>query len=353
MDGSSNFSKDIFDTVTDNQDKYESIFMGLLSSASKKIDCHIEHAGEAEPGLTRALMEFLVGPRKRKELHLRIITRIDTDNLTACKQLMKYSDLYHMDGLIGNFFIVDDAAYLYEVEEIGESKEHERRLFYSTYPQFVRMQQQLFDNLVSGTLEAKEKLRKIEGGTEREFIDTIENPSSAMQLAKDLIRSASFEILILFFTISSLHRMENSGLLDLLGEVSSHGVTVKVLIKIDDEATKNALKQIIKQRHERINVNFIERSVRSKLTTIIVDQAFSLAMEVKDDSKNSFDAAAGPSTYSNSESTVFSYYSMFENFWLQAEFERQGKLREAYFHMFKGQKLKDEVYSKEWNLDEK
>lgn len=76
-------------------------------------------------------------------------------------------------------------------------------------------------------------------------------------------------------------------------------------------------------------------------------------MEVKDDSKNSFDAAAGPSTYSNSESTVFTYYSMFENLWIQAEFERQGKLRQAYFHMFKGQKLKDEVYSKEWRLGEK
>lgn len=353
MERTSNFSKDIFETVTDNQENYDSIILGLLSSASRKIDCYLEHVAEAEPALTKALMEFLVGPSKSKALHLRIITSIDKDNLTACKQLMKYSEVYHMDGILGTFFIVDDSAYLYEVEDIGESKEHARRLFYSTYPQFVRMQQQLFDNLVSGTLGAKEKLREIEGGTEREFTDTIENPASTIQLAKDLIRSASFEILILFSTISSLHRAENSGLLDLLGEVSGNGVTVKVLIKIDDETTKDALKQGIKQRHERINVNFIERSVRSKLTTIIVDQAFSLAIEVKDDSKNSFDAAAGPSTYSNSESTVFTYYSMFENLWIQAEFERQGKLRQAYFHMFKGQKLKDEVYSKEWRLGEK
>ena len=140
----------------------------------------------------------------------------------------------------------------------------------------------------------------------------------------------------------------------MLGEASGRGVVVRVLIKIDDESMKSVSKQKIKQKHERINVNFIERAVRSRITTIIVDQTFSLAMEVGDDSKGGFAAATGLTTHSNSESTVFTYYSMFENLWIQAELERQGKVKQAYFQMFKGQKLKDEIYSKRWTMgDEK
>jgi hypothetical protein len=99
--------------------------------------------------------------------------------------------------------------------------------------------------------------------------------------------------LVLFSTINSFYRAENDGILDLLGEASSRGVGVRVLVKIDDESMKDASKQKIKQKHDRINVAFIEKSVRSKITTFIIDQTYSLAAEVGDDSKNTFSAATG------------------------------------------------------------
>lgn len=339
--------QDIFGIVSDSQNTHDSTSWRLLSSASKKIDCYLDHITKFDPSFTKALMEFFAGPKKRKELQIRVITNITKDNLPVLKQLMNYSEVYHMDGLFGTFYVIDDAAYLYNVEETDQ--EHSR-LFYSTYPKFVKMQQHLFDTLLSKAVPAREKLKEIERGAEREFIEIIQNSSAVLQLAKELACSASFEILVLFSTINSFYRAENNGLLDLLGEASSHGVAIRVLVKIDDEIMKDASKQKIKQKHERISVNFIERSVKSKLTTMIFDQTFSLAMEVGDDSKNDFSAATGLSTYSNSESTVFTYYSMFENLWIQAELERQGKVKQAYFHMFKGQKLRDEVYRKKWNL---
>jgi sugar-specific transcriptional regulator TrmB len=342
--------QDIFGTVSDSQKSYDSTSWRLLSSASKKIDCYLDHVAKLDPSFTKALMEFFAGPKKRKELQIRVITNITKDNLPVLKQLMNYSEVYHMDGLFGSFYIIDDSAYLYYVEETDQNQEQSYRLLYSTYPKFVKMQQHLYDNLLSKAVPAKEKLKEIERGAEREFIETIQDPSAALQLAKELARSASFEILVLFSTINSFYRAENDGLLDLLGQASSHGVAIRVLIKIDDETMKDASKQKIKQKHERISVNFIERSVKSKITTMIIDQTFSLAMEVDDDSENDFSAATGLSTYSNSESTVFTYYSMFENLWIQAELERQGRVKQAYFHMFKGQKLKDEVYRKKWNL---
>lgn len=348
-----NDGQDIIGTVTDKHDSYDSMSWRLLSSASKKIDCYLDHASKLDPPFTKALMDFLVGSTKRKELQIRIITNIGKDNLSSCRQLMNYSEVYHIDGLLGSFYIIDDTAYLYEVEEKVENQEHTRRLLYSTYPQFVKLQRQLFESLLSRALPAKDKLKEIEKGTGSEFIETIRDPSRALQLAKQIIGSASFEVLVLLSTINSFYRAEKEGLLELLGDTSSHGTNVRVLVKTEDETMRDVSKQKIKQKHDRIDVNFIERSVKSKITTIIVDQTFSLVMEVGDDSKEEFSAATGLSTYSNSESTVFTYYSLFENLWIQAELERQGKVRQAYFRMFKGQKLKDEVYGKKWDTDGK
>ncbi len=78
-----------------------------------------------------------------------------------------------------------------------------------------------------------------------------------------------------------------------------------------------------------------------------------MTIEVKDNSKSNFSEATGLATYSNSESTVFTDYSMFENLWIQAELERQNSIRQAYFKMFSGQKLRDETYKRDWTMEEK
>jgi two-component system sensor histidine kinase VicK len=49
-------------------------------------------------------------------------------------------------------------------------------------------------------------------------------------------------------------------------------------------------------------------------------------MELRDDSRGTFDEAIGLSTYSNSRSGVLSYVSIFENLWIQTELYAQVKL---------------------------
>src|SRR5215831_1941471 len=48
-------------------------------------------------------------------------------------------------------------------------------------------------------------------------------------------------------------------------------------------------------------------------------------MEIRNDSKGTFDEAIGLSTYSNSRAGVLSYISIFENLWLQTELYDQIK----------------------------
>ena len=48
-------------------------------------------------------------------------------------------------------------------------------------------------------------------------------------------------------------------------------------------------------------------------------------MELRDDSKTTFDEAVGFSTYSDSRPGVLSYVSIFENIWLQTEMYKKSK----------------------------
>ena len=62
-------------------------------------------------------------------------------------------------------------------------------------------------------------------------------------------------------------------------------------------------------------------------TILVVDRKASLVMELRDDSKMTFDEAIGLSTYSNSKAGVLSYVAIFEKLWNQIELYQQ--VREA------------------------
>ena len=92
--------------------------------------------------------------------------------------------------------------------------------------------------------------------------------------------------------------------------------------------------------------------MQSKIATLVIDQAVSLAIEVSDDTKKKFDESIGVAIYSNNESTVSSCTSIFETLWIQSEFDKQNKVKQAYFQMFKSLKLKDEIYDRRWSSEQ-
>jgi signal transduction histidine kinase len=59
-----------------------------------------------------------------------------------------------------------------------------------------------------------------------------------------------------------------------------------------------------------------------------VDRKTSLAIELKDDTKDNIHQAIGLSSYSNSKSTVLSYVSIFETLWKQTEMYQQLKVHD-------------------------
>ncbi len=65
-----------------------------------------------------------------------------------------------------------------------------------------------------------------------------------------------------------------------------------------------------------------KKSFESNITTLIVDSALSLAIEIKDsDTNENFEDFFGIITYSNNQSAVDTYEIIFENLWYRSELE--------------------------------
>ena len=63
----------------------------------------------------------------------------------------------------------------------------------------------------------------------------------------------------------------------------------------------------------------------TKATILTVDGKDSLVMELKDDTKDTFDEAIGFCTHSTSKASVLSYIAIFENLWKQSELYQELK----------------------------
>jgi hypothetical protein len=325
----------------------------FLLDATKTIDCYLSQLSNSGSSLSKALFEFITAAGKKKDITVRIVTTINTENTGFAKQLARHFNVYHVDRTEGNFCIIDGVLYFCDIENSSHETNQYHRQLLSKHLSFVRLQQNLFENLLNHAIPAREWIKEVERGIQREHIETIRDLSSVSQIIRERIETAGFDAEVLFATINSFYWAENDGIIDLLGDASSRGVNVRVLIKIDDETMKEISKHKVKQRHDRINVNFIRQSLKSKITTFIIDQSFSLTIDVNDDIKNNLSQLGALATYSNSESTVLTDYSMFENLWIQAERERHQTIRQGYFEIFSGRKLKDEIYEKDWTLNEK
>jgi signal transduction histidine kinase len=79
-------------------------------------------------------------------------------------------------------------------------------------------------------------------------------------------------------------------------------------------------------KYNNTDLRYIKQTrLDTHVTILIVDEKISLVMEIRDDSKGTFDEAIGLSIYSNSRAGVLSYISIFENLWLQTELYDQIK----------------------------
>jgi two-component system, OmpR family, sensor histidine kinase VicK len=291
---------------------------------------------------TRPPLAILIEPIKRafldaksRGVRLRYLTEITKDNIDYCKVLTTIvDDLRHLDGIKGNFMISETEylapLILYEKGKVAS------QVIYSNAEEIVEQQQYIFDTLWRKAIPADQKIREIEEGIEPEIIETIRDPVEIQMLGFELIKSAAYEILVIFSTANAFHRQERAGTMELFKEAAAaegRHIKIRILTPMDDIIKEKAQKfkeeqQQHQQHNPQIDIRNIEYPLQTKVTILLVDRKFSLTVELKDDTKETSYEAIGLATYSNSKPTVLSYVTIFDTLWKQVDL--YGELRDLY-----------------------
>jgi signal transduction histidine kinase len=94
------------------------------------------------------------------------------------------------------------------------------------------------------------------------------------------------------------------------------------------EITLQTIEDLKKNAYKDVDIRSIKQAENAMATFLVVDKNFSLVMEIRDDSKETFDDSIGLSVYSTSKAGVLSYVSIFENLWNQTELYEQLKVHD-------------------------
>jgi signal transduction histidine kinase len=265
---------------------------------------------------------------------IRFITEITKENLHYCLELRKIvTEIRHLEGLVGGI-AVSESEYM-STTTLRE-KELLAQVFYSNAHEVVEQGQYIFDTFWQKAIPMEDRVREIKEGIKPEFIETIRDPTRVQNIALDLVRSCKEEILTIFSTSNAFFRQQRAGGIALLNDVATHGeVNIRILVPYDRRisefisslnANNNSIEK--KSRTKKINVRYLEPVLNTKMSILIVDRKSSLAVELKDDTKDNIQQAIGLSSYSNSKSTVLSYVSIFETLWKQIEMYQQLKVHD-------------------------
>jgi two-component system, OmpR family, sensor histidine kinase VicK len=261
----------------------------------------------------------------RRGIKTRFITEITEENIEYCKELRKIvHELRHLGGVKGNFGVS-------ESDYVATAIQHEShpisQLTHSNSRHMIEQQQRLFESLWNKAVSAEQRIRKIEEeeGTKREVTETIRDSHEIQKLVFDLVRSAKVEVLMIFSAASTFHLQARVGVLQLLEEVAARGIRVRILLPLDNKIIRE-MTRLTKGIGVEIRDN--KKPLQAKAMILVVDNASSLTVEIKDDSKETLEEEAiGLAIYSNSESTLLAYASIFEMIWMESELRYHGNNR--------------------------
>ena len=291
---------------------------------------------------------------RRRGVNFRYITEVTKDNLSYCKELSEFAEVRHLNGVKGNFEISKirikgewkgeyiATATLQEAEPVTQ-------LIYSNVKEIVEQEQFVFDTLWDKAIPFLVRIKEIEEGIKPEVIEIIADPKEALETEYRLLKSAKQEVQIIFSTINTFLLQERQlGITKILSNLSKQGVRTRILTPMDidvKELTSNLKKQYEQEIYQKkqasknnnnnnadvfsaIDIQEIAPSSSINAKIIIVDKQDSLAMEIKDGTRDDLYNTIGLTTYSNSKSTIASYCAIVENLYEQNQLYMQ--LRDAY-----------------------
>jgi two-component system sensor histidine kinase VicK len=269
--------------------------------------------------------------KKGQHKGIRWATTLDKDNKDLARMFLNSGMcVRHIRSLLPMNFCVTDKDFLASMETMKDGR-MVQSLLTSNEPIYVDHFHSIFEEVWKDGIDANVRIASIGSDADLADIEVIQSSSRAGKFYLDIIRNAQNEIITMFPTTNAFLRQHKMGAVEAAKEAAQQRkVNVRILMPRDKSTEQLVVGLTEKDQHhshdKNIGVRYIEQAVLDTHATIlVVDKKVSLVMEIRDDSKTTFDEAIGLSTYSNSKAGVLSYVSIFENLWLQTELYQQIK----------------------------
>ncbi len=318
--------------------------MYCLSSTQETIDLYSESVG------VNMMFQYPEGLKKHKEtlgrgVRIRVITEITKDNLPYVKEGLQYvSDVRHMDTITHSFG-VSEKHYLSSKVQFGNPSLTQS--IFSNIRWFVREHQYLFETLWKKAIPLKQRIREIEEGHKREFVDTIREPAEVLSLLPNIVSSAYEEIMLLFPNSNTLRGFESAGLVESIKNHTQKNSNVRVRLLLKDQQQQRFSSPQIKSRgtiassstttisnntligQNNVEVKFADPNKMDTNTALVIADGEKM-VAIEFDEKESYSFSSSPTqpnlsdsirfaTHTNSESAITSYSSIFERLWIESE----------------------------------
>jgi phosphatidylserine/phosphatidylglycerophosphate/cardiolipin synthase-like enzyme len=171
----------------------------------------------------------------------------------------------------------------------------------SNEPLYINHFNSLFEEIWKDGTDAKERIALIEEGVDLADIEVIPRATRAGELYLDALKKAQKDIRIVFPTTNAFLRQNKIGVVQFAKEAAEQrNVKIRILMP-RHELTKQLVASFTEGTHPNYNnieLRYIKQTrLNTHVTILIVDEKVSLVMEIRDNSKGTFDEAIGLSIY--------------------------------------------------------
>nr|MDQ3854474.1 hypothetical protein [Thermoproteota archaeon] len=145
------------------------------------------------------------------------------------QQLEKYVELRHLGGVRGNFAVSETE---YVATAIVNEKEPVTETIYSNAKVILEQHHYFFETLWNKAIPAEQRIRELEQGIEREFVEVITDGARAAQLIVEFAKSVKREAQLILPHPLAMERAGKLGMWDLLIEAANNGAQIRVISPI-------------------------------------------------------------------------------------------------------------------------
>jgi len=303
----------------DTHENQQSIIVNTISTAGKSLS--ILGDSKSVNFILSEQIRKAIQDAKNRQVRIRYITEITTENLNSCIEIKKFAEVRHLDKIDGNYILTDKEYF--GLPPVGKFLSSQNQ---NDTRQSVTLQNYIFDNLWNNATTQDEKITGLEVGLETEEVKIISDASQVRKTYFNLIDSAKFEISLIIATPNALKRNHKEGIISKLIEASGKR-NVNVFLAIptydNDELQIEIFQSGQLEKNYRFQKKFIApvttQTSRIKTTFLIVDKKIVFIKDVKDDTKDNFIEAVGYATLHTSKSRAESYNFIFDTVWRQAD----------------------------------